>query len=143
MASTSWSRPWAIRCSCEAAWPLTLTSPGHRLHGAVSGGFATISEVVDHIERADECETEVSTSTAVATEWLPPGCLPCEVLPKLTLDIRCLDRNPELVVTGTDVHIRLGDGNWPGVETVMLWLEATPGTVMARPGPRQTCWTIL
>lgn len=104
---------------------LTLTTQGHRLYSAVSGGFASIAETLDDIAGKPRRDTLViSTSTVMATEWLMPR-LPelRENHRDLMIDLRCLDRDPDVTTTNIDVHIRLGDGNWPGCEAVALWDE--------------------
>ncbi len=104
---------------------LSLTSQGQRLFGTVARSFASISETVDDISAADQKDTlVVSCSTVLATEWLLPR-LPSlrEEHPDLTVEIRCLDRDPDLTANGLDVQLRLGDGHWPGLDAVQFWPE--------------------
>jgi LysR family glycine cleavage system transcriptional activator len=104
---------------------LSLTTQGQRLYSAVSGGFASIAETVEDIAGMPRGETlVVSTSTVMATQWLMPR-LPAfrRAHPDLMIDWRCLDRDPNLATSNIDVHIRLGDGNWPGCDAVPLWDE--------------------
>lgn len=104
---------------------LTLTTQGQRLYAAVSGGFASIAETLDDIAGAPRRDTLViSTSTVMATEWLMPRLAGFrQSHPDILLDMRTLDRDPDLTANNIDVHIRLGDGNWPGCEADMLWPE--------------------
>jgi LysR family glycine cleavage system transcriptional activator len=104
---------------------LTLTSQGEWLFGSVSRGFLSIAETVEDISATDQKDTVVvSCSTVLAVEWLLPR-LP--VLrgsqPDLRIELRCLDRDPDLMANGIDVQLRLGDGPWPGLEARAFWPE--------------------
>ncbi|PDS49486.1 hypothetical protein CO662_24405 [Rhizobium anhuiense] len=104
---------------------LSLTTQGQRLYSAVSGGFASIAETLDDIAGMPRRDTLViSASTVMATEWLMP-LLPefRQVHPDLMIDLRCLDRDPAMTTSNIDVHIRLGDGNWPDCDAIPLWNE--------------------
>jgi LysR family transcriptional regulator, glycine cleavage system transcriptional activator len=104
---------------------LVLTTQGQRLFEAVSGGFASIAETVDDIVGTPQAETLViSTSTVMATEWLMPRISRFRARhPDLLIDLRCLDRDPDLTANNIDLHLRLGDGNWPGCDAALLWPE--------------------
>ena len=104
---------------------LTLTTQGQRLFAAVSGGFSAIAETLDDIAGASRHDTlVVSTSTVMATEWLMPRLSVFrQAFPELMIDLRSLDRDPDLTANNIDVHLRLGDGNWPDCETCRLWPE--------------------
>jgi LysR family glycine cleavage system transcriptional activator len=104
---------------------LSLTTQGIRLYSAVANGFGTISETVAEISGSVFRDKIVASASAVlATEWLLPrlGTLRRDH-PNLQIEIRCLDRDPDLPSSSIDVHIRLGDGNWPGCSSVQLWSE--------------------
>ncbi|MFB9980830.1 LysR substrate-binding domain-containing protein [Mesorhizobium kowhaii] len=104
---------------------LKLTSHGQRLFASVSGSLTAIADTVDEISGAPQRNVVVvSTSTVMANEWLLPR-LPLlrEHDPTLIIDLRCTDRDPDLTADGIDLHIRIGDGNWPGYETSRLWRE--------------------
>lgn len=104
---------------------LSLTTQGQRLFAAVSGGFASIAETLDDIAGMPRRDMlVVSTSTVMATEWLMPRLSEFRsAYPDLMIDLRCLDRDPDLTANNIDVHLRLGDGNWPGCEVHSLWPE--------------------
>lgn len=104
---------------------LSLTSSGVRLFKSVSSGLASIAETLSEIASARQRNVVVvSTSTVMATEWLLPRTqLLHERDPGVLIDLRCTDRDPDLAASGIDIHIRLGDGNWPGYETFRLWPE--------------------
>lgn len=104
---------------------LSLTSHGQRLFASVSEGLASISETVDEIANVPQRDiVVVSASTIMTTEWLLPR-LPTlrEQHPNFLLELRTIDRDLDLSANGIDIHIRLGDGSWPGYETVRLWPE--------------------
>jgi LysR family glycine cleavage system transcriptional activator len=104
---------------------LSLTSQGQRLYSAVASGLGTISETLAEITGSVHRDKIIaSTSTVLAMEWLLPrlGKLR-EEHPNLQVEIRCVDRDPDLVSSGIDLHIRLGDGNWPGCASTRLWAE--------------------
>lgn len=104
---------------------LSLTTQGVRLYSAVASGFGTISETLAEISGSVHRDKIVaSASTVLATEWLLPrlGKLRQDH-PNLQIEIRCLDRDPDLASSGIDVHIRLGDGHWPGCSSTQLWPE--------------------
>ncbi len=104
---------------------LSLTSQGLRLYSAVATGFATISETLADISGSDHRDSVVvSTSTVLATEWLLPRLSSLRGLhPQLRVEIRSLDRDPDLAASNIDVHVRLGDGQWPGCRSIKLWAE--------------------
>lgn len=104
---------------------LTLTSQGMRLFTCVSRGFSAIAETVDDIRATNPRDSlVVSCSTVLAQEWLLPR-LPQfrQTHPDLRIEIRCHDRDPDLMANGIDVQLRLGDGNWPGLSATPFWAE--------------------
>lgn len=120
---------------------LTLTPHGQRLFAAVSGGLAAISETVEEIVRTPRRQSVViAASTIMATEWLLPRLSGLRAIhPDLVVDLRIVDHDPDLAAAGIGLHIRLGDGAWPGYETVQLWPETiapicSPDYLAARGG---------
>jgi LysR family glycine cleavage system transcriptional activator len=121
---------------------LSLTTQGQRLYAAVSGGFTSIAETLDDIAGTPRRDTLViSTSTVMATEWLMPRLgLFRDAYPDIMIDLRSLDRDPDLTANNIDVHVRLGDGNWPGCEADLLWSEeilpvCSPSYLVGRDAP--------
>lgn len=104
---------------------LSLTSHGQRLFASVSDGLASISDTVDEIANVPRRDiVVVSASTVMTTEWLLPLFPRLRAQhPDLLIELRNIDRDPDLSASGIDIHIRLGDGSWPGYETVRLWPE--------------------
>lgn len=104
---------------------LSLTTQGVRLYSAVASGFGTISETLAEISGSVHRDKIVASASAVlATEWLLPRLATLrQDHPNLQIEIRCLDRDPDLPSSSIDVHIRLGNGNWPGCSSVRLWSE--------------------
>src|SRR5262249_16413680 len=104
---------------------LSLTTQGVRLYSAVASGFGTISETLAQISGSvHRAKIVAGVATVLAVEWLAPrlGKLRQD-LPNLQIEIRCLDRDPDLPSSNIDVHIRLGDGHWPGCTSTRLWPE--------------------
>lgn len=119
---------------------LALTSQGQRLFASVAQGFGSIAQTVDDISAAEQKDTlVVACSTIMATEWLLPRVPALRaVLPDLKIEVRCFDRDPDLMAHGIDVQIRLGDGVWPDCEAIRLWREeifavASPSYLAAHP----------
>lgn len=120
---------------------LSLTSQGQRLFATVSQGFSSIAETIGDISAGDQKDTlVVSCSTILASEWFLPR-LPAlrQECPNLKIDLRCSDRDTDLIANGIDVQLRLGDGNWPGYEAIRFWPEqivalCSPG-YLRRHGP--------
>lgn len=105
---------------------LSLTAQGQRLFLSVATGLGSIAETVGDISATRQKDTlVVSCSTTMATEWLLPR-LPGlrSVLPDVRLDLRCLDRDPDLAAQGIDAQLRMGDGVWPDCDAIRLWPEA-------------------
>lgn len=104
---------------------LALTTQGQRLFATVSRGLGAIAETVDDITAAEQKDTlVVSCSTIMATEWLLPRLPTLRAsYPELKIEVRCFDRDPDLMSSGIDVQLRLGDGNWPDYNVVQIWPE--------------------
>lgn len=104
---------------------LSLTTQGQRLYASVANGFAGISETLDEIAgQPKRDKLVICTSTVMAIEWLMPR-LPDfrQANPDILIDLRSLDRDPDLTAENIDVHLRLGDGHWPGCDAIELWRE--------------------
>lgn len=101
---------------------LSLTSHGQRLFTSVARGFGSIAETVDDIATTTQKDTLViGCSTIMATEWLLPRLSSLRVVhPDLRLEVRCFDRDPDLMSHGIDVQLRLGNGTWPDYNAVQL-----------------------
>ncbi|MTH97057.1 LysR substrate-binding domain-containing protein [Roseibium sp. RKSG952] len=103
---------------------LTLTDEGTRLALGLGDAFDRIDEAVDSFKRRGRTELRISTVSTFATRWLIPR-LPdfqarqpdVEIL--LSTSTRMIDLDRE----NYDCAIRLGQGNWPGVESTLLWQE--------------------
>ena len=104
---------------------LTLTTQGQRLFSTVTKSLGSIADTIDDISGVGNRDTiVVSTSTVLATEWLLPRLPSLRAsLPDLKIDLRCLDRDTDLLANGIDVQLRMGDGHWPGYDAVRCWPE--------------------
>lgn len=120
---------------------LRLTSHGQRLFASVSGGFAGIAETVEEILNTGQRDiVTVGTSTIMAIECLLPLFPSLRAdHPDLLIELRSLDRDPDLTASDIDIHIQVGDGQWPGYDTVRLWPERIVAVCspdyLARRGP--------
>lgn len=119
---------------------LALTPQGQRLFASVAQGFGSIAQTVGDIRATEEKDTVViSCSTIMATEWLLPRLPGLRAkLPDMKVEVRCFDRDPDLMAHGIDVQMRLGDGNWPDYEAIKLWQEeifavASPAYLASHP----------
>jgi len=103
---------------------LSLTEEGQRLALSLGDAFDRIEEAVDSFKRRGRTELRISTVSTFATRWLIPR-LPdfqssqqdVELL--LSASTRMVDLDRE----NYDCAIRLGTGNWPSVESHLLWRE--------------------
>eukprot|EP00903_Cladosiphon_okamuranus_P001012 g1010.t1 len=103
---------------------LTLTEEGQRLALSLGDAFDRIEEAVDSFKRRGRTELRISTVSTFATRWLIPR-LPAfqaeqsDVELLLSASTRMVDLDRE----NYDCAIRLGTGNWPSVESHLLWKE--------------------
>ncbi|ADZ72060.1 LysR substrate-binding domain-containing protein [Polymorphum gilvum] len=103
---------------------LMLTDEGQRLAIGLGDAFERIENAVDSFRRRGRTELRISTVSTFATRWLIPR-LPdfqsrqADVELLLSASTRVVDLDRE----NYDCAIRLGTGDWPGVEAVLLWRE--------------------
>jgi len=103
---------------------LTLTEEGERLSLSLGDAFERIENAVDSFRRRGRTELRISTVSTFATRWLIPR-LPRfqEAQPDVELLLSTSTRIIDLDRENYDCAIRLGTGNWPGVESHLLWKE--------------------
>ncbi len=112
---------------------LSLTPEGHELAEALRVGFGAISRTVEALSAADAGRpVHVSCTPTFAAQWLMPRLAPFrQAHPEVDLMI---DPTPQLVSLepgGTDVALRFGQGQWPGLESSLLF--KTPLIAVAAP----------
>ncbi|POF34478.1 LysR substrate-binding domain-containing protein [Roseibium marinum] len=103
---------------------LSLTEEGQRLALSMGDAFDRIEEAVDSFKRRGRTELRISTVSTFATRWLIPRLPQFQAIqPDVELLLSASTRMIDLDRENYDCAIRLGTGNWPGVESRLLWQE--------------------
>lgn len=103
---------------------LTLTEEGQRLALSLGDAFDRIDEAVDSFKRRGRTELRISTVSTFATRWLIPRLPQFQSSqPDVELLLSTSTRMVDLDRENYDCAIRLGTGNWPSVESHLLWKE--------------------
>lgn len=103
---------------------LSLTEEGQRLALSMGDAFDRIEEAVDSFKRRGRTELRISTVSTFATRWLIPRLPQFQTIqPDVELLLSASTRMIDLDRENYDCVIRLGTGNWPGVESRLLWQE--------------------
>ena len=103
---------------------LNLTEEGQRLAHGLGDSFDQIEEAVDTFRRKGRTELRISTVSTLATRWLIPKLPEFQKLqPDVEILLSASTRTVDLDRENYDCAIRLGKGNWQGVESVLLWQE--------------------
>lgn len=103
---------------------LTLTEEGQRLAVGLGDSFERIEEAVDSFKRRGRTELRISTVSTFATRWLIPRLPEFQDLqPDVEILLSASTRTVDLDKENYDCAIRLGKGNWHGVESDLLWQE--------------------
>jgi LysR family glycine cleavage system transcriptional activator len=112
---------------------MKLTTEGQQLADAAVAGFGGISRIIAALTGADADRPLMITTTAsFASGWLVPRLADFRARhPGISMMI---DPTPEvkpLAPGGTDLALRYGRGDWPGVEASLI--ISTPVVVVAAP----------
>lgn len=103
---------------------LTLTEEGQRLALSLGDAFDRIEEAVDSFKRRGRTELRISTVSTFATRWLIPRLPQFQAdQPDVELLLSTSTRVVDLDRENYDCAIRLGTGNWPSMESHLLWKE--------------------
>jgi LysR family glycine cleavage system transcriptional activator len=103
---------------------LTLTEEGQRLALSLGDAFDRIEDAVDSFKRRGRTELRISTVSTFATRWLIPRLPEFQAAqPDVELLLSASTRMVDLDRENYDCAIRLGTGNWPSVESHLLWQE--------------------
>lgn len=104
---------------------IKLTDRGAELAGHLAKGFSAIREGVDAVTGADITRpVRITMSPAFATSWLLPRLADFQHKhPEITLMLSPTAEVIELAPGGTDLAIRFGSGEWPGIEVTPLLLS--------------------
>ncbi|QFT64535.1 LysR family transcriptional regulator, glycine cleavage system transcriptional activator [Roseivivax halotolerans] len=112
---------------------LSLTYEGHELAGALSEGFGLIARTIEALTGADAARPlQVTTSPTFAANWLMPRLAGfAGEHPDVEVMIAPTPHLVPLEPGGTDIAIRYGDGNWPGMDSTELM--RSPINIVAAP----------
>lgn len=103
---------------------LTLTEEGQRLALGLGDSFERIEDAVDSFKRRSRTELRISTVSTFATRWLIPRLPEFQsIQPDVEILLSASTRMVDLDRENYDCAIRLGKGNWQGVESALLWQE--------------------
>ncbi len=103
---------------------LTLTAEGQRLALALGDAFERIDDAIDSFRRRGRTELRISTVSTFATRWLIRRLPDFQATqPDVELLISATTRIVDLDKETYDCAIRLGEGDWPGVEKHLVWGE--------------------
>lgn len=102
---------------------LKLTSEGERLASALRGGFALMGEGVAAVTGAlDARPLHISVTPTFAASWLMPRLARFRALyPEIDLMIDPTADVVTLSPDGIDLAIRFGRGEWPDLDSTLLW----------------------
>jgi LysR family glycine cleavage system transcriptional activator len=101
---------------------VALTEAGQKLAPAVTQAFALIGEAYASVRGGADGVLCVSTLLTFAANWLAQHLGLFQLAhPSLAVRVDTSNRVVDFAREGVDVAIRSGSGNWPGVETHMLF----------------------
>lgn len=109
-----------VQLFLRSSRPLTLTPEGQRLFDVLRSSLSRLEVVVQDIRsRRGEKTITITAGPGFSSFWLLPR-LPelCAAFPDNDLRIMSGDRAFE--ATEGDLHIRFGDGHWPGQESLKI-----------------------
>ncbi|WP_343562504.1 LysR substrate-binding domain-containing protein [Kiloniella sp. b19] len=121
---------------------VSLTAAGQKLFAATSRSLSEMEQAVMEISQAaEEQHVTISCSAAFSYYWLMPRLHHLRArYPHIDLRVLNTNREPDLQAENIGLGIRLGDGNWPGYESILLAREvifpvASPEVCQAAGGP--------
>lgn len=103
--------------------PLRLTPPGQMLFDVLRSGLSRLEATVSQIRRMQGGDRlTIAAAPGFLTYWLLPR------LPELTAafpdhELRLMTGDQSHDLPEADIHVRFGDGAWPGVEAVRILSE--------------------
>lgn len=102
----------------------TLTEEGQRLALGLGDSFDRIESAVGSFKRRGRMELRISTVSTFATRWLIPRLPEFQsIQPDVEILLSASTRMIDLDRENYDCAIRLGTGNWQGVDSAQLWQE--------------------
>jgi LysR family glycine cleavage system transcriptional activator len=113
--------------------PPRPTAEGMRLADSLQAGFAGMARTISELTGADQGRPlQITTSPSFAGAWLLPRLSVFRAAhPEISLMLDPTTELRMLTSGGIDLAIRYGFGNWPGVESQLLF--RTPLVVVAAP----------
>lgn len=101
---------------------LRLTSDGEILAQGCADGFGQISRAVALVTGAEVLRPlHISPTPSFAAAWLMPRLPEFRALhPRVNIMLNPTSELVTLTPGGVDLSIRYGDGNWPGLDSVLL-----------------------
>lgn len=104
---------------------LVLTEAGSYLADVLAGGFARINEAMQSVRRMASSTLTISVLTSFAARWLVPRLERFhEQHPEVVLNMRTGRELVDLRRDGVDMGVRVGKGNYPGLDSQYLMSEA-------------------
>jgi len=103
---------------------LALTDEGKRLALDLGDAFDRIDTALDGFKRRSRTELRISTVSTFATRWLIPRLPEFQAeQPDVELLLSASTRVVDFDKENYDCAIRLGTGDWPGLDASLLWRE--------------------
>ena len=101
---------------------VTLTRQGRRLGSVVSRSFESIVAAIELLKNTSNKNLiTIATTSGVSTYWLMPTIGSYrEIDPSADFRMLVSHELINLVQSGVDISIRYGEGNWPGINSVLL-----------------------
>lgn len=101
---------------------VTLTRQGRRLGNVVSRSFESIVAAIELLKNTSNKNLiTIATTSGVSTYWLMPTIGSYrEIDPSADFRMLVSHELINLVQSGVDISIRYGEGNWPGINSVLL-----------------------
>ena len=121
---------------------LLLTEAGERFYDDVSYGLMHIRRSVERISpQRQDTHVTLSVTTAFANYWMVPrlGAFR-ENNPDIDIRLQTTNKDVDIATEAISLAVRLGDGNWPGYQSLPLASEeifavCSPAYLAARGAP--------
>lgn len=101
---------------------VALTPAGERLARAASEAMTGLRAALTDITGASEGVLSITTMPSLATQWLAPRLGAFQLAhPRIAVRLETSTRTVDLLRENTDIALRGGGGDWPGLESVHLF----------------------
>jgi len=101
-----------------------LTTEGYLMYESVRSAFDAVAETARQIKTPDTQQVRVGSTNAVASFWLIPRLGDFwRRYPDVDFHHVISDQAINLAATQTDLAIRFGTGNWPGLDSRQLYTD--------------------